>query len=171
RFKLRRRFDALVFGTTTGVSVQRAGRWFGRINDLFALEEEDKTLVIDQSQGRTFRWPRLPFHVAFHDWIKVRAELGRLLSRGPDEADRRKVRAFIEALKARLPWSLGELFWERTADGLERLAGRLPGLRDGYRRLFDLCRPKILFLEGASYGCEAYIVKWAREMGVKTAEF
>ncbi len=74
-------------------------------------------------------------------------------------------------VRGRLPKVGDAAFWARIAAGLERLAARLSGLHEGYHRLFDHCRPRVVFLEGASYGPDAYIVKWAREMGIKTGEF
>jgi hypothetical protein len=161
--------DILIFGSTSGVSVQRNGKWFGRVNDYYALLEEERTVVIDKSQDRDFKRPRTPRRIAVQDWISIRAEFGRLC-RGQKMKDKTRVDQFIAYLQEKIPQSLDDSVWTYLAETLKRVGGRLIGLHDGYRRLFDRLRPKLVFLEDASYGSEAFLVKWAKDAGIKTAE-
>ncbi|MBL8023365.1 MAG: hypothetical protein JNK54_03670 [Elusimicrobia bacterium] len=161
--------DILLFGSTAGVSVLRNGKWFGRVNDYYALLEEERTVVIDKSQDREFKRPRTPRRIAAQDWISIRAEVGRLFM-GQNSKDKTRIDQFIAYLRDKIPQTLDDSVWSYLAETLKRVGGRLVGLHNGYRRLFDRLRPTLVLLEDASYGSEAYLVKWAKDAGIITAE-
>jgi hypothetical protein len=57
------------------------------------------------------------------------------------------------------------------AKSLTAHAARSSRLRELYLRLFEQTAAKIVFLEDASFATQAFILKWARDAGVRTAEF
>ena len=61
--QVRRNFDIVIFGSSAGVSVEREGRWFDRINDYFAMEYPEQTLVVDAAYRGIYKHPRFPPHV------------------------------------------------------------------------------------------------------------
>jgi len=167
----KRSFELVMFGSTVGVASKRDGKWFGRINDYFALENADDTLVIDASQDLVFREPRYPPHVAFHDAITIRAALRARISGGPAPADELAIGRFLRFLQEKLPIALGPAVLAALEKHLRLIAARAPFLRREYMRLFALTRAKVMFLEDASYGYQAYMLRWASESGLRTAEF
>jgi hypothetical protein len=167
-----RTYDILILGSTTGVVVRKEGKWFGRINDHFAMQAPDQTLVIDQAHAMEYRYPRYVPHAARHDGIKIRAELKRrLFDRSPKTEDQRSIDGFIDFLRKRFPRPLPMPSCAPLAASLRRIAGRLRYLQEDYRRLFDRLCPRVVFLEDASYGTENYIIKWAKDAGIRTGEF
>jgi hypothetical protein len=168
--RVRGRFDALFFGSTVGVSVQREGKWFGRINDHFALEHGPRALVIDWSHDSGFREPRYPERVAFQDAINLRAGLRARLSPGPSSAQRRAIDRFVRFLSERLPVAPDPELVASLTRSLSSQATRLRFLRGEYQRLFDNMAPRLLFLEDASFGTQSFILKWAHERGIASAE-
>jgi hypothetical protein len=169
--RVRGRFDILIFGFTVGISMQRGGKWLDRINDYFALERAENTLVIDASYRRTFREPRCPPHVAFHDVIWARAALRGRIAGGASAGDVAAIQRFARFLREKLPLAPTPASLAALTEHLTTLAARLRFLRDEYMRLFDHTAPKILFLEDASYGNHAYILRWAKMAGIRTGEF
>lgn len=168
------RFELLMFGSSVGVSVEREGKWLGRINDHFALEYDARTLVLDQSSGRSFRWPRVPRHVAAHDALALRALLLARLRRPsgrPAGADEAAIERFLQWLRARLPVRPLPETMASVGRALRGFAARARFSRDAYLRLFERTEARMLFLEDASFTTQAYISKWARDFGLRTAEF
>jgi hypothetical protein len=168
--RVRGRFDALFFGSTVGVSVQREGKWFGRINDHFALEHGPRALVVDWSHDSSFREPRYPERVAFQDAINLRAGLRARLSRGPSAVQRRAIDQLVRLLREKLPVAPGPELLASVTSSLSSHATRLRFLRGEYQRLFDNTAPRLLFLEDASFGTQSFILKWAHERGIASAE-
>jgi hypothetical protein len=165
-----RTFDVVIFGSGIGAVVQQDGRWLDRINDYFAVEYPDRTLIIDSSYRGRYKWPRVPPHVRCGDgfplWAAARSRLAR-----PHADDEAMLARLIAFLKRDFPIPLDDDVYEQLRAGLSGLAGRLPPLYGLYQRFFARVRPKIIFVEDGSYAGSGYLTLWAREAGVATAEF
>ena len=50
-------FDIVIVSSTGGLVLQREARWFDRINDYFAMELPDRTLVLDRADPNGYKTP------------------------------------------------------------------------------------------------------------------
>ncbi len=166
-----RQFDILWFGSAAGVVAKKEGKWFGRVNDYLVGELPDRTLLIEDSHGRPMKTPRFVENIRFHDFIRIRsAILARTLKRSPRE-DAATIAAFVAFLRKGFFLSLEDAFYATLEKTLLDLSARLPHYHESYSRLYERTRPKVVFLEDGCYGFHSYIIKWARDSGIKTAEF
>lgn len=165
-----RTFDLIIFGSSAGIALQEQGRWFDRINDYFAAEYPERTLVVDAAYRGRYKHPRFPPHVRCRDGFSLwAAARGRM--KPPAAADQSMARRLIQFLRERFPVPLDDGVYERLSDELVGVARQLPHLHALYHRFFDRTRPKILFAEDGSYGGLGPVLAWARAAGIATAEF
>ena len=164
---VQRPFDIVSIGSSAGLVMQREGRWFDRINDYFVMEFPDRTLVLDMAEQAGYKSPRFPPHVRCFDTFDIAASLTTRMRR-PSTADLATIERLLDFLRDALPVAI-EL--EPIRARLVHWATRLPALHGWYQRFFDKVRPRVLFIEDASYGAFAHICTWARAAGIATAEF
>jgi hypothetical protein len=170
-FSARRHFDLLFFGSTTGVSLKVKDKWFGRINDHFVLEYDDRSLILDNSSRRHYKTPRFPKSVRCHDYINLSAALRSRMFGRISPADAGTVAKLVSLLKRAWGDQLKGTDYSYFEAGLQRMSSKLPYLHRLYEKLFDRVRPRIIFIEDGSYGgVYAWIMKWARDCGIVTAE-
>jgi hypothetical protein len=164
-----RTYELVMFASSAGAVMPQAGRWFDRINDYFALEYDDRTLVIDAAYRGRYAHPRVPKHVRCGDGFSLLAAARSRLARpsAGDEATVGRLQAFLER---HFPVRLDDRYYARLRAGLLGLGRRLPFLHDLYNRFFERVRPRILFVEDGHYGSMGHVLRWARDAGVVTAE-
>ncbi|HEY5944418.1 MAG TPA: hypothetical protein VIV40_02960 [Kofleriaceae bacterium] len=165
---LRRTFDIAVVGSSAGL-VERDGRWFDRINDYFALEFADRTLVLDRAWHGAYKTPRVPPHVRCFDTFDFQASL-QARARRIHDADRASIDHLLAFARDKFPLALPEPTLARMRSELEHWALRLPVLRTLYARFFDRVSPALLVIEDSSYGAFTHVNTWARAVGITTAE-
>lgn len=165
---VRRRFDIAMVASSAG-SFERDGCWFDRINDYFALEAPDRTLVLDRAINGRYRTPRVPPHVRCYDTFELRASIEARLRR-PHDADLAAIDHLLAFVRARFPVALEGATIDQLRTQLLYWALRVPLLRDSFARFFDRVRPRLLVIEDSSYGAYAHVNTWARTAGVETAE-
>ncbi|MBI4395577.1 MAG: hypothetical protein HY548_00685 [Elusimicrobia bacterium] len=170
-FRGLRPFPIVIFGGTTGVVIRKGDKWFGRVNDYFALEFEDQSLVVDFPANGEYRHPRYIENVRCHDLIRIQAGLWNKVLGRPSKKDCETVRDFVGFLRTHLPVPPEESFCQALERKLVSLSSKLRHLRPLYMRFFESAKPKIVFLEDGSYGETSYIYKWARDSGALTGEF
>jgi hypothetical protein len=166
---VRRSFDIVNVGSSAGLVLQREGRWFDRINDYFAMELPDRTLVLDMALNGVYKTPRFPPHVRAFDQLDIMAGVAARLAR-PNGRDVATIDRMVEFVRERCPVTLPDALLEQARATLLHWAVRLPILRSLYARFFARIRPRILFIEGASYGAFAHVCTWARDAGIATGE-
>jgi hypothetical protein len=166
-----KRFDIIIFGSSVGVVLLKENKWFGRINDYFALEYEDQTLVIDNSHRFKYKHPRYPKNVKYHDLIRIRAKLKNRFFGRVSPQDKREIDNLINLLKETFPYQVDETYYEKTRKRMLSLSSEIRYLKPHYKKLFLKIQPKIIFIEDGSYGNQSYILKWAEDLEIKTAEF
>lgn len=161
-----RPFEIVIVGSSAGLVVQRAGRWLDRINDYFAMEMPERTLVLDKAAPTGYRRPRVPPHVRCYDTFDVRAGvLAR--TRRPAAADLAAIDRLIAFVRERFPVAIDP---GPVRAQLEHWAVRLPILHDAFARFFERVRPRVLIVEDGSYGGFSHVLAWARAAGIATAE-
>jgi hypothetical protein len=170
-FTVFRKFDILIFGSSAGLSSKKNGKWFDRINDYFVSAYPDDTLVVEQSYRGKFKLPRYAKHVRFLDYLILRASIKAKLFRTHSDKDRIRIEEFIAYIKGVFPYKLSEDYYNKAKDTLNWLSSHLPFLHANFTRMLNRVKPRIIFIEDASYGGKSYFLKWAKEYGIKTAEF
>jgi hypothetical protein len=165
-----RTFDIALFASSAGTVLQRQERWFDRINDYFALEYPEQTLVVDAAYRGRYKRPRVPPHVRAGDALPLAAALLGRLAR-PNAGDEAMIARLGGFLRQRFPVELPEAAHEDARKVLLSVCAKLPFLHALYHRFFDRVRPKILLVEEGSYGAWGHLLSWARAAGIVTAEF
>jgi hypothetical protein len=165
---VRRTFDVVIVSSSGGL-IQRDGKWFDRINDYFAMEMPDRTLVLDTGAHAGYKAPRVPPHVRCFDAFDVIAGVAARLRR-PRDVDVSAIEQLITFLRTRFPVAPTEPAIASIRAQLMHWAVRLPTLRDLYARFFERVRPRVLLVEDASHGALAHICTWAHAAGIVTAE-
>lgn len=164
-----KKYDYLLFGIQS-TSVKIGEYWFDRINDYFYRLFPEQTLAIESSVNFSFKQPRFVSPVLYHDYIKLKAFLlGRLARISKEDAS--GIENFIAFLEAKLHFVLPGSFIRQLRRTLQNHARRMPVLHKAYRGVFRRYRPRFLVLDDACFGTQACILKWAKEEGIKTAEF
>lgn len=167
---VRRSFDIVMVNSGAGIALRRGERWFDRINDYFALERAESTLVLDTAGPAGYKTPRVPPHVRCYDGFDIRAGIVARMRR-PAAADLEAIDRLVAFARERFPVALASGVIDRIRAHLLHFAIRLPILRDAWTKFFDRVEPRLVFVEDASYGAFAHVLTWARAAGVVTAEF
>lgn len=163
-------YDYLVFNKLAGCSLKKEGKWFNRISDYF-IETQEKTLVLDHSFNFNYKHPRYPKYTASHDLIKIIADIYGKICSNVTTKDLQTIRQLLLYLKTHCQISLEDDFCNFLEKLLLKTSLRLKHAKPLYVALFNRTKPKILFMEDASYGVESYIIKWAKGAGITVAEF
>lgn len=163
-----KKYDILMF--CSGVAnIKRGNNYFNRISDYFALLYKDKTLLIENSVERKYRSPRCFSNICYHDFIFLSAYIQSKFIKinGKDVIT---IENLLKYLKQRLSNKLKKSDLDVIKSSLFHISKRLSIYHYLYNKLFDKFNPKIIFLENASYGARSYILKWAKERDILTAE-
>lgn len=163
-----KKYDILMF--CSGITnVKRGNNYFNRISDYFALLYKDKTLLIENSVGRRYRSPRCFPNICYHDFIILSAHIQSKFIK-INEKDIITIENLIKYLKQKLSNRLKKSDLDVVKNSLLHISKKLNIYHYLYNKLFDKFDPKIIFLEDAGYGVRSYILKWAKERGILTAE-
>jgi hypothetical protein len=151
--------------------LKRDDRWFDRINDYFAMELPERTLVLDRAELGGYKTPRFPPHVRCFDTFEIRAGLEvRLARRRPRDEDLAAIERLLGFIRERFPVGLSGASLDQVRAQLVNWALRLPILHRMYARFFDEIRPRVIVMEDGSSGGFAHVCTWARAAGIATAE-
>lgn len=159
----------ILFFSSGIVNVKEGDKYVNRLYDDFALEYPDKTLIIEDSCRRRYLTPRRFPKVLYHDLISFLTFPTGLIKKRSSK-DKAAIESLILYLKDNFAYKFKPDFWKKVRHSLHKISRRLPGLHKQYLRLFKKLSPKIIFLEDANYGVRSYIIKWAKDLKVITAE-
>lgn len=146
------------------------GGYVNRLYDLFACEYESKTMLIEDSFRLKYFLPREFPNVRYHDILKIETSIESKFVR-ENASDIKNINHFVQYLKSILPIKPDDEIWGDVKLKLMTYSRKLPILHRKYEQLFCNTTPRIIFLEEGSYGGRSYILKWARDKGITTAEF
>jgi hypothetical protein len=159
--------DILLVSTTISC-VLRNGTYFNRLVEPFANELPSVSLIAEASADHTRKQPRTFPNIVSIDQIRLLSSLAARATR-PHSADERRTDELVRAIRAAMP----ELQPNTTRMLRELLLGvarRLPTLRRLWSHALDRTQPKLLMVEGASYGDASHLLLWASMRGIVTAE-
>ncbi len=166
--RIRGEYRYLIMTTAIASTEKVEGRYFNRLDDYYALARPDQTLIIEASHQMRIHEPRYPPHLAYRDVIKIRAAVAGALRRVP-RRDARSIAAFCEYLQRRYPALTGGDI-QQLGGYLAVLRRRLPTYERLYKKLLLRLRPRLLLLNCACYGIDAYLMRWSRELGITVGE-
>jgi hypothetical protein len=164
-----RQFDIVFVSSSGGLVLKRDERWFDRINDYYVVEEPERTLVLDMALNGAYKRPRFPSHVRCYDTFDIRSGIRARLER-PASRDLESIDHIVRFVREEFPVELDGGTLEQVRATLLHWAVRLRHLRASWRKFFEQTRPRVLFIEGGSYGALAHLCAWADDAGIATAE-
>ncbi|MTI59275.1 MAG: hypothetical protein FH762_04655 [Firmicutes bacterium] len=163
-------FDIVMFSNVRNNTAKKDHKYFNTIHDYFALEFSDKTLIIEQSYRKKYRLPRYFENVKFLDVIDFLIA-SKLKDIKIENTDENEIERIISFLKENIKFNISEKLYGIIKRDLSTLSKSLKLYHLYYKLLFVILKPKIIFLQCASYGNKGYLVKWAKDFGVKIGEF
>ncbi len=169
-FGIKNNYDIISFSTYLLSSEKKDGKYFNRIADYFGSVYPKKTLILERSSGMKYRLPRYFNNIASPDIIAIRAAIKSKFSRSKSQ-DACEIKNFLGYLQKHLPVNIDNTINKKIEKSLLIISKKLPILHRFYKKLLKKLRPKIIFLNCASYGYESYIIKWAKEMEIITGEY
>lgn len=159
----------LFFSTGVVNSFKVKGRYFNRVHDYYALIRKNQSVIIEDSYRRKYRRPRFFPNVRYHDYIGLKAGVvGRMKT--VKRMDLISIEEFVSYMKLHFPIVLPAEIYDTAKLILETTSKKLATLHSCYKKLFLRIKPKMVLLEDASYGTRSYILKWAKDLGITTAE-
>ncbi len=162
--------DIMIFGSGVLNVKGDNGKYINKSYDYFAFEYEDRTLIIEESSKGKYLKPRYFTRVRYHDAILIKALIKSQFEK-LKTLDTKTVEQFILFLKKKFIYKFDDSTWIRVCHNLKSKAKSLPSLHSCYSMLFEKFNPKLIILDDGSYGHKSHVLKWAREIGIKTAEY
>lgn len=163
-----KKYDILMF--CSGITnIKKDNKYFNRVSDYFAFMNEDKTLLIEDSNKKEYYRSRHFPNVCFHDFIELIAYAASRFSKAKIK-DINKIKNFIKFIDKKCSYGLEISELEKINDSLLNLSKKLNIYYCMYKKIFDMYKPKVIFLEDSSYGIRSYILKWAKDRNIITAE-
>ena len=164
----------IVYIATGGGNIYQEdqGRYFNWITDYCAQAVDARSQVVELNKGWAYPRPRVhPDVSTHHDWIALRAQVAARRRRLPD-TQLKAIDHYLQKLRAAFGDTLLEGDFAHMRRALQVSARSAAAWHDGYQRFFEARRPKLLQINGASYGgVWAYVTRWARAAGIPVAEF
>jgi len=164
----------LVFIAPGGGNIYRAdeGRHFNWITDYCAQAVDARSQVVELSKHWAYARPRAHPDVSTqHDWIALRARIAARRHRLAD-GERQAIDRYLGVLREAFGDVLQPAHFQHMGRALQVSAASAATWHSGYQRFFERRRPRLLQINGASYGgMWAYVVRWARAAGIPVIEF
>jgi len=162
--------DIMSFGTTVS-NVLNDKQYFNRIHDYYNFVFPENTIFFELPDNFEYRKPRAFKNTYYHDYIRIMPVLRSKLSKNIDQEQMRTINAFVDYLKTKFTEQFDDSFYETIKTRLIKEEKSLKYRKRYFLKLLEKIKPEVLFLNTAHYGGESYIIKWAKERGITTAEF
>jgi len=153
---------------TTGVKIGK--KYSNKRDDYFGQIFLNKTLFLEQSVKGKFRYPREHPNVLNRDIINYLSKVSRKIH-NPNSSDIETVRNFFDFLDIHFPYPVPQSFVKILEEKILKQSVQLRVQKLLYKFIIKRLSPKIVFVQNSTYGHYGYLVKWAKELGFKTAEF
>ena len=162
--------DILIFSTTRANNEKKSGKYFNRLHDYFGELFEEETAIIERSFNFEYRRPRYFSHVHYDDIIIILSRLWAKLHKIPKK-DIIRIYQFVQILRDKFSYGFKEEFYDFIRSRLLEESVRSICYYRLAKYLLKKARPKIIFINAASYGFEAPLVKAAKDLGIYVGEF
>ncbi len=145
--------------------------YFNRVHDYYNFIFPEDTIFFELPYNFTYKKPRAFKNTYYHDYIRIMPVIKSKFVKNIDSESLNEINAFIDFLKNNFAIRFDDSFYETIKNCLIKEEKRIKHRKKYFLRLIDKIQPKVLFLNCAHYGGESYIIKWAKERGIITAEF
>ena len=162
--------DIMSFGATiSNVLINK--KYFNRIHDYYNFIYPENTIFFELPNNFEYKKPRAFKNTYYYDYIRIMPILMSKLNKNIDIEQMRTINAFVDHLKSNFAMQFEDSYYETIKARLIKEEKRLRYRKKYFLKLLDKIKPKVLFLNCAYYGEESYIIKWAKERRITTAEF
>tara|TARA_Y100001933_G_C18977893_1_gene555380 strand:+ start:192 stop:1394 length:1203 start_codon:yes stop_codon:yes gene_type:complete len=144
--------------------------YFNKRDDYYLSLFENETISIEKSVNGVFRQPRFPKYHYNRDLIHFLSKIFYYLN-PVNNSDEIEIKNFINYLKINFPYHLSDNYYINIEKELRKLSLMLRSKIFFYKILFKRINPKIVFVQNASYGPQAYLIKLLKDLNIKSAEF
>ena len=142
--------DFIFFGNDVA-NIKTEQGYYNRLTEYYAKEYVERSILIEQSSNFSYKRPRTYKNVFVHDDILIKSKLIGLFFR-LNKKDLNIIHYFVDFLKSTTLWDFKESFWFLIETTIIRLCKEYKIKYLYYGRLLDRIKPKIVFLDAASYG-------------------
>jgi len=153
---------------TTGVKIGR--KYSNKRDDYFGKIFLNDTVFLEQSVKGKFRYPRAHPNVLNRDIISFLSKISRKIHKVRN-SDIETVMKFFDFIESNFPYSLPKSYLKSLERKVLKQSGQFTIQKQLYQRLIKRISPKIVFVQNSTYGHYGYLVKWIKELGIRTAEF
>ncbi|WGS66029.1 hypothetical protein [Marinitoga aeolica] len=170
-YKVKKNYEILFFGVNSANHLRNDGLYFNRLHDYYTNIFPEKTFFIEKSHNLQYFRPRYFKNIAYSDYLTMNIILKSKILKKADNHDKKLANEFILFLKSNFQ-EFNYEFYNNIYNLIIAHSVQIPLYKKYYRKLFKKLKPKIIFVNTASYGnMYGHIVKIAKEMKIKTAEF
>jgi len=161
-------FPIVIFSEAVANNQIVEGKYFNRLHDYFSLEYMDSTLILENSYRRKYRLPRYFKNFATADYISI---LATIKSKFNNNKYFSGISEFIKLLNKIYGKYISKPELESIYNQLIKIDKKLKYYNSLYKKLLIQLNPKIIFINCASYGNKANLIKIAKNLGIKVGEF
>lgn len=161
--------DILFFSSGSQNTHKIKGKYVNKLTDYLALLKNENSIIIEDSVMRNYKRPRYFTRVLYHDYITIKAAIMSKFLKSK-ETDVSSINDFLSYIWEKFPFGLSKVIYDTARSILGNLSKTLRILHMDYVRLFSMMKPKMVFVEDASYGYRSYVLKWAKDQGIITGE-
>ncbi|GAB6190221.1 hypothetical protein JCM30566_19640 [Marinitoga arctica] len=167
---LSKQADILIIGPAITNAIIINGKYFNRIYDYYNFLFERNTIMLEDSYGFKYFYPRKFKNVYYRDYIKIMPVLKNKIFRNKvDSKDLKLIDLFIKYIKEHL--NLNEYYIKKVRDTILKTVLKISFYEYYYKKLINKIKPKIVFLNTASYGSENFLIKFLKDEGITVGEF
>lgn len=167
---IKKKYDYVFWGSDiTNILVENGGKFFNRVHDYFAEVEKTNSLVVEESHNFEYKKPRTFKNVCHPGITMMRARFCSKITKKKQE--RQKIEDYILFLKENFTYQLSDEVWRHLQFKLYTRVKEIDFLIRDYKKFIKRVKPKLIFINGASYGSYTAILTYvAHSLNVKVAE-
>ncbi|SHF00429.1 CDP-Glycerol:Poly(glycerophosphate) glycerophosphotransferase [Marinitoga hydrogenitolerans DSM 16785] len=160
----------LVFGPSIVNFITKEKKYFNRIYDYYNFLFEKETTMLEDSYGYKYFYPRAFKNVYYRDYIKIMTVLkSKILINKIDSKDLKIIESFLKYIKQH--FELNDNYIGKVKNKIIKTMKKLPYYEYYYKKLINKIKPKIVFLNTASYGGENFLIRLLKDERVVVGEF
>lgn len=168
-FFSRGKYDIVTIGSSRHDTVIKDGKFFNSLYDYYNMLLPTQTVMLEDSYMWSYRYPRYFRNTYYRDLLVIISHLIGKLSISSHDIS--VIRKFLSHLQSHR-YILEDSFLDELFKMLVYYAGFIKVYVKLHEKLFEKWKPKIIFINCASYGGpNATVTKRAKEMGIKVGEF
>jgi hypothetical protein len=158
--KIKNNYDLVFLNSLIRKEIKKENEYFNIETDYFVLEHEKQSISLDISNGYKTYYPRYIKNHALLDYIRFKPKFLSMIS------NEKKEYSILDFLKEK------NLKINKIKKILNNTEIKLKYHKKYFEKMMKKIQPKIIFFRTGYYGgFNAYYIKWAKKMGIKTAEF